>query len=108
MDTPINQNPAPIAPQPPVAAEKSSLGGLVGAGIVLVLVALGGLYFWGMQLNKGAPRDELPLILGDTESLPPTSSSDTVADIEADIVATDLGTFETEVDAELRAAESAL
>lgn len=88
------------------APEKSSMGPLVGAGIVLILLLIGGWYFLNDRMVNTAPVDA-PVILGDgTEALPPTSQSDDVAAIEADINATDLETWESSVEADLRSAES--
>jgi hypothetical protein len=86
--------------------EKSSMGPLIGAGIVLLLLLAGGWYFLNNRMAD-APPSNTPVILGDgTEALPPTSQSDDLAAIEADINATDLETWESSVEADLRAAES--
>ncbi len=101
--------PTPSAPPTPTQAPAShAMGPLIGTLIILIVLALGGLYAWNMQASM--PENEpLPLILSDDdrEGLPPTSSSDEVTDIEADISATDLDAFEAQIDADLKAAESA-
>lgn len=95
----------PQAPQP--APEKSSIGPLVGILIIVLILGLGGLYFWGAKLNTEQSNDTPPLILGDDSAgLPPTTSSDTVADIETDVNATNMDTFESEVEADMQAVES--
>lgn len=103
-------SPTPQMPEPSVSApEKSSVGPVIGALIIVLLLAAGALYFWGAQLNKGGVNNAPPTILGDDSAgLPPTRSSDTVADIEADISATDMDTFEGEVEADMQAIESSM
>lgn len=51
------------------AAQKSGGGGagaIIGVIIIVFMLALGGLYFWGAQLNRQA--QPLPFIPGDTVS----------------------------------------
>lgn len=94
----------------PQAAEKSSMGPLIGAAIIILLIIAGGLYLWGSQVNQARQNVNVPpMILGDdARALPPTSSSDAVADINADIEATDLGMMETEIESDMRAVESSI
>lgn len=112
MDENINQNqsPAPVMPSEP----RHAIGPLIGAGIVIALVILGGLYFWGAKLNDMEQNvDNPPYILGDdadsteegdaTEgnvdqaaaaainaALPPQSGSDDTSAIDADLKAMDI------------------
>lgn len=104
------QSGAPQAPEPSVSVpEKSSVGPIVGALIILVILAAGGLYFWGAKLNKDRANNAPPMILGDDSAgLPPTRSSDSMADIEADVAATDMNTFESGVEADMQAVDSSL
>lgn len=46
-------------------AHKSSVGPIVGTVIILALLVIGGLYFWGASLNRVNPADNVPLIPGD-------------------------------------------
>ncbi len=107
---------SPIDPVPntePVS--KSSAGPVIGAVIVIIILALGGLYFWGAELNEG-PAEQLPFIPGDdgavveSESdaawLPPSNDSDDAAAIEAELEATNMSAFENETNADMSAAES--
>lgn len=83
------------------------MGPLIGTLIILILIGLGGLYFY--QMMGGTP-EQLPLILSDDEreGLPSTSSSDAVADIEADVSMTDLDTIDAQIEMDLQTAESAM
>lgn len=94
----------------PQTVSKSSAGPVVGAIIVIIILVLGGLYFWGAQLNNKTV-DELPFIQGDEQSsmntwLPSDNSSDEAAAIEADLQATNMDAFEQEMNADLSATES--
>lgn len=101
----IPPQPAAVAPAP-----KKSVGPVIGALIVLLVLILGGLYLWGSKLERDAMNNP-PFILGDQNTdagLPPTSESDEVSAIEADINSTDLATFESEVNADMQAAAGSL
>ncbi len=104
---PLNQ--APQTEQ----VSKSSAGPIVGAFIVIIILALGGLYFWGAQLNQ-EPEDTLPFIPGDDGMtgeetwLPSSSGSDDAAAIEAELEATNMNAFESEMNADLDATESSI
>lgn len=53
-------------PTPTSKAKKEPVGPIIGAGIVVVLLIIGALYFWGAELNKSSrPQDQLPLITGE-------------------------------------------
>jgi hypothetical protein len=100
------------APEVQVPQQKTSTGPLVGSLIVLFVLVIGGFYLWNSERKQGGMSDAPPpFILGDETAdagLPPTSNSDEVADIESDVAATDLNTFEAEIEADMQAAESTL
>lgn len=107
QNTPNTQAPTGTTQAAPIAEHHSSaIGSIIGAIIVIIVIVIGGLYFWGAQLERQqAMTEELPFLLGDegyeNEGLPPTSSSDEVADIEADVSATDLEAFEAALDSDM-------
>ncbi len=87
--------------------KKHSVGSVVGAIIVIIVLIAGGLYLWGMQLeDQQVASDQLPFILGDEEyvdeGLPPASNSDAVADIEADVGSTNLDQFDAALDSDMK------
>jgi hypothetical protein len=108
MDSPLTNTPASAPTQ--ASASQHGTGPLIGTGIIIVLIICGGLYAWHMYLTTSQmEQNTLPLILGDDrEGLPPTSSSDSVSEIEADIEATDLDALDAQVEADLQAVESTL
>ncbi|MEK7531643.1 MAG: hypothetical protein AAB545_01820 [Patescibacteria group bacterium] len=91
----------------PPAPQKDGAGAVVGAIIVILVIVLGALYFWGKEFNKQTGvtlpvtdtiQDEAQnaeaLILNATdtatEALKNQGTSDAAKDIEADLKATDL------------------
>ncbi|RJQ34897.1 hypothetical protein C4556_01270 [Candidatus Parcubacteria bacterium] len=108
MDQAPYTSPIPPAPAQQAPAS-SSLGPVIGAIIVILVLGLGALYFWGAQLNE--QPDELPFIPGDGTSeswMPQSSGSDEAAAIEAELQATDMSAFEQQMNADLEATESGL
>jgi hypothetical protein len=113
---PLNQSPiasgSQLPPTPmPQEPQKSSVGPVAGAVIVILLLVAGGLYFWGAQLNKQAEvlpfipsndTTEESTVTGDTSAgLPAQSESDDVSSIEADAGAMDMTQFESQNSAEM-------
>jgi len=47
---------------------QSGVGPTVGIIVILILVVLGALYFWGAYLNNKNSIDELPFIPGDNST----------------------------------------
>lgn len=63
---PLGNSPFSTPPivTPPKEPEKKS-GPIIGIIIIVLLLALGGLYFWGARLNARDRAADLPLIPGD-------------------------------------------
>jgi len=53
-----------------------SSGPIVGVIIIVILMIVGGLYFWGQRLNQQDSEDQLPLI-------PADSSMDSINSLQA-------------------------
>lgn len=79
------------------SSPKSGMGALVGAVIIILLLAFGAFYFWGAKLNSGSTNPP-PLILGNETAsavissdssigLPAQGNSDEAAAISADVQA---------------------
>lgn len=92
------QNPAP-APQP-----QGGMGPMIGAAIILGLIIVGGVYFYGLQLQERQAEEQLPLILGNE----PAPVLDDTTSLEADVNAADMNELEREIEADLDALEGAL
>ena len=100
--------PAPVTPteRPSVTPEnKSSIGGIIGTIIIIALIILGGLYFWGKRIEESKTEqalrtEETPMSTTSNEAatIRSMSSSDEVTSLEADLKATNT----TNLDKELR------
>ena len=83
--------------------EKSSSGPIAGIAIIVILLIAGGVYFWSSVLNK-EETEQLPMIQSGGEvdaivnQLNLQGTSDEVADIEADLNTTDLGSLDSELE----------
>jgi len=83
------------------------IGPVIGAIIIITILVIGGLYYWGAELNKQAePSAEEIAAKVDhsTEALGTQGTSDEIAAIEEDLDLTDLGNLDAElgdIDAEL-------
>lgn len=100
----------PINPitQTPTKKEEKSIGPAIGIIVIIVIIILGGLYFWGQRLaQKPAPvveqqpqtQQEVPEVTpgADINQLQNQSSSDDLNSIQADLNTTDLNNLGTEV-----------
>lgn len=119
MDPLNNQNQIASGNQmPQPAPERTPIGPIAGAVIVIALLVAGGLYFYGAKLNNQTVN-EMPYIPGDdymmpeasmpagelesdtSAGLPAQSSSDEVSSIEADFNAMNMREMESQNSAEL-------
>ena len=107
QNTPTNFAPA----MPP--KKRGGMGPLIGIFIIVVLLLVGALYFWGQKLSQQetvAPteqvEDQAPQSTGDAsvDALLTQSSSDELSAIEADLNSTDTANLDagaSEIDDEL-------
>ena len=98
-------NPVPPATTPPAnspspaPAGEGSLGPIIGTIIILAVIVLGGLYFWGQRSDKAPLPAEDNTAQVEVESIIDQSSSDETAAIEADLESTDIDNLDAELDA---------
>lgn len=82
----------------------SSLGPAVGTIIIVAVLIIGGLYYWGAQLNKQAIDDTLTgediaaQADASLDALSEQGTSDEVDSIEEDLNLTDLDDLDAELD----------
>ncbi len=87
-------------------------GPAIGAGIIVILLLAGALYFWNQ--NASQEQAELPFIEGDEQKLageqwmPQSSDSDEAAAIQAELEATNMSDFEQKMKADAEATNSQL
>lgn len=86
------------APESVNEPEKKSAGPVFGIIIIVVLLILGGFYFWGTLNDSMSPAEIEAEIDTALESLETQSTSDEVSDIEADLDATLLDDLDKELE----------
>lgn len=105
----VSQSPEPQMQMSP--ENKSSVGPLVGAGIIVLVLVLGGLYFWGESMSREAINgDGAPKISNEItpesvsaaadpalQKLSVQSSSTKISDIKADLNTTDMKNIDAEL-----------
>ena len=75
----------------------SPIGPLIGSIIIIVVIALGGLYFWANELDKEAKHRALREAQIDAQRAI-ASSTDDLGSIEADLKKEDIGKLKLELD----------
>jgi len=102
-NTPQESQPTGQGDGEPTPAEggKKPMGPIVGVVIIVIVLIFGGLYFWGAKVSKEktmtaeeiTAQEDVMLI-----KLKEQSESDEIADIEADLNATDLEGLDAELE----------
>lgn len=96
---PVSTPPVNTPPQATVNENKSSLGSIIGTIIVISIIILGGLYFWGKRIDEAKMKQELVsegVEIPEQESnenmeansIKSVSNSDELDSIEADLNST--------------------
>ncbi len=87
---------------------KSSIGSIIGTIIIIALIILGGLYFWGKRIEESKNIQSLteePVteeeIQAERNAISETSSSDELNSIETDLNATEINNLDSELNIEL-------
>ncbi len=110
---PVNNIPTEGTPannmQPPAHENKSSIGSIIGTIIVIAIIILGGLYFWGKRIDEARMKESLvsneqvettPVQDENMEAnaIMSVTGSDDLNSIEADLKATNLDNLGTELE----------
>jgi uncharacterized protein HemX len=86
---------------------KKPVGPIIGIAIIVVILIFGGLYYWGAQISKQDANVEQESLTTEQienqedqiiEQLQIQNTSDNVADIEADLNATDLENIDQDLE----------
>ncbi len=83
----------------------STAGPLIGSIIIVLIILIGGLYFWGSIIVDRKSQIESEAVLEDqsrdaeVEAITTQSSSDDTSSIESDLNATDVDSADEELDA---------
>ena len=81
-------------------SENKPAGPVIGVVIIILILIVGALYFWGAQLNKEAnqtPDDILNAEDQTLNQLQTQSTSTEISDINADLNATDLNNLDADL-----------
>ncbi len=106
-----NQNPNPMQPQgqnPVFSAmpqQSSSTGSIVATIIVIALLVLGGLYFWGKRIETQRDGQRALMEISNIENAAAVEASniinisqdDTLDSLEAEIGATDISSVDSNI-----------
>ena len=84
---------------------KSSIGSIIGTIIIIALIILGGLYFWGKRIEEQKVTQAViqeniqtnTPVNSEAEAIKSVSSSDSVSSIEADLQATQTDNLAPEI-----------
>lgn len=85
--------------------QKSSIGSIIGTIVIIAIIILGGLYFWGKRVEENKVKENLVTETETTDqseaaAIKSVSSSDELASIEADLSATNFDNLSTEANAQ--------
>ena len=81
-------------------SENKPAGPVIGAVIIILILVVGALYFWGAKLNKEANQTPEDILGGEDktlEQLQTQSTSTEIGDIEADLNVTDLDNLDADL-----------
>ena len=87
--------------------QKKSIGPIIGIAIIVVIIIFGGLYYWGAQISRQEVKEGQENLTAEqienqadptTQQLQIQSTSDEIADIEADLDTTDLENLDQELE----------
>ena len=92
MNMNAGDNVVPSAVEP----GEGSTGPVIGTIIILAVIVLGGLYFWGQRASNQALTPEQ--IQEQVNMIQDQSTSDVPADIEADLNATDINNIDSQLE----------
>jgi len=84
--------PSSVAPQTP--KKDSKIGPIAGIVIVVIVLVIGALYFWGQRLNREELLNNDPIV----KNLQTQNTSDELSAIEDDLSATALDGIGTDLD----------
>jgi hypothetical protein len=96
------QNQTPISNSPSPQVEEKSVGPAIGIIVIILIIIIGGLYFWGERVSNDVPAENNNVTENsgtDTniQSLESQGTGDDVDSIEADLNSTDLNQLGSEI-----------
>ena len=82
---------------------KSSIGSIIGTIIIIAIIILGGLYFWGKRVEESKSKENLvsdtssPMQASEAASIQSVSPGDDLNSINSDLQSTNLNNLGAEV-----------
>ena len=90
MDAPQNMNPVNPMNQMNTTPHESSWGPIIGIIVIIAIVVLGGIYFWGKNQEQSAPQDTMMETSQTSDaSLEAELSTSGIEDVDAELSAID-------------------
>ena len=94
----------------PTTQNKSSVGSIIGTIVIIAVIILGGLYFWGKRVEEAKLRQNLVTDMttqqttqvDEAATITTTSSSDDLTSIEADLNSTKIDNLGTEMNPQIQ------
>jgi FtsZ-interacting cell division protein ZipA len=86
--------------------QKSSIGSIIGTVIIIAIIILGGLYFWGKRIEDAKMKQNLVSdntnlsTENEASALKSTTTKDDLTSIEADLNSTNLNNLDAELNAQ--------
>ncbi|MEX0917244.1 MAG: hypothetical protein WDZ90_01870 [Candidatus Paceibacterota bacterium] len=79
--------------------KEGHIGPLISAGIIILILVVGGIYYWGTKVNEDGLQNETEQDMDETsiEALQTQDSSDEVGAIEEDLENTNLDSLDAEL-----------
>ncbi|TAL48910.1 hypothetical protein EPN83_02760 [Patescibacteria group bacterium] len=101
MDREQNQNPNMEGMGEPATGGQRPIGPAIGVVVILLVIVLGGLYFWGQRVERGKIQERASEqgAQTDIQALQTQGTSDDVTSIESDLTATSLEGVGSELNA---------
>jgi len=82
--SPVQRPPTPPMANAPTPHRHSSVGPIIGSIVILILLVIGGLYFWGRQLSMRKDA-EIPETSQQENQQQVETPTDEISDIEGDL-----------------------
>ncbi len=85
---------------------KSSIGSIIGIIIIITIIILGGLYFWGKRIEEARYKEKIisesqnkteQVVVSESTSIKTLSPGDELDTIESDLNITNLENLDTEL-----------
>lgn len=99
----MDNNTQPTQPEQPQGnpPQEGSVGPIIATIIILAVIVLGGLYFWGQRASNSTDQETATSTVegADVSSIEEQNNSDDASSIEADLNSTNIDELDAEIQA---------